>query len=56
MNNISTTTQSSPAEAQEVLGHGRHRGTVSAEDNEVASHGRHRKPSGPRSKQTGTAA
>lgn len=56
MSDISTTTQSSPAEAQEIPGHGRHRGPVSAEDHEAAPHGRHRKASGPQSERTETAA
>ena len=56
MSDISTTTQSSPAEAQEIPGHGRHRGPVSAEDHEAAPHGRHRRPSGTQSEQADTAA
>ncbi|MGW5660922.1 hypothetical protein ACWEWG_12590 [Streptomyces sp. NPDC003758] len=53
--NDTSTTQPLSAEAQEIPGHGKHRGPVSAEDHEAAPHGRHRKPSG-QQQQTGTAA
>ncbi|GGZ11066.1 hypothetical protein [Streptomyces poonensis] len=32
------------SQAQDLLGHGRHRGSVSAEDAEATPRGRHRKP------------
>jgi hypothetical protein len=55
MSDISTTSPS-PAAAQEIPGHGRHRGPVAAEDHEAAPHGRHRRPSEQQSEQTSTAA
>ncbi|MER6125037.1 hypothetical protein ABT173_20825 [Streptomyces sp. NPDC001795] len=54
MSDISTTLTLRD-EAQEIPGHGKHRGQVSAEDSEAAAHGRHRKPS-EQPEQTGTAA
>ncbi|MEU6065835.1 MULTISPECIES: hypothetical protein [Streptomyces] len=43
MSDASTTDQLS-ADLQETIGHGKHRGPVSAQDSETAPHGRHRKP------------
>ncbi|WNM34799.1 hypothetical protein RKE30_32730 [Streptomyces sp. Li-HN-5-11] len=42
-----STTQPLSAGAQELLGHGKHRGPVSAQDGETAPRGRHRKPAKP---------
>ncbi|NKQ27692.1 hypothetical protein [Streptomyces galbus] len=39
-----STTQALSAGAQEVTGHGRHRGPVSSHDGDTAPRGRHRKP------------
>ncbi|GAA3810773.1 hypothetical protein [Streptomyces chiangmaiensis] len=40
--NDTSTSMPLPNEAQEIQGHGRHRGPVSAEDTEAAPSGRHR--------------
>jgi len=41
-----STTLTAPDEAQEATaGHGRHRGSVSAQEPEATPHGRHRRPS-----------